>query len=79
MEQDPVIFASHRIFVALTQEAHVVGVFQLLDAGGVASEPPVITTNGARILVPAVNKFVFLVPLERSLGGGHRGSHGDDH
>ena len=78
MDDGPVIFASHWVFVTLAQKTHVVGVLELFNARRVASEALVVATNGAGILSAAVDQLFFLVSLNRNFGIGYRGGQGDD-
>lgn len=71
----PVVLAGHGVDVALAQEAHVVGVFQLGDGAWVAAEFLVIELDGALVLLSAMEQLIFLVALNGS--GDTRHGHGE--
>src|SRR5882724_3561958 len=67
----PFVGAGDRILVALAQETQVVGVLQLVDRAGIASELTKVKLQGADILIAAMLKLDLALALD---GGDHRGS-----
>src|SRR5579872_486485 len=57
------VFSGDGIFVALTQKAHLIGVFQVFEPGGITSEFLNVVLHRPRILHAAVNQLLFTVPL----------------
>jgi hypothetical protein len=70
MKEFPVIFAGHRIQIALAQETHVFGAHQLIDGIRITAVLPVVEADCSDILVAAVNRFEFLVATQ--VGGDSR-------
>lgn len=65
------IFPGQRVFVVFAQVAQVVGVVQILEPRGIASELLVVVTNGARVLHSAMDHFLFLIALEIKFNRNH--------
>ena len=75
------IFSRDRIFVAAAQEAHVVRVLEIFEAGGVTAELFEVPFDGARVLNSAVNEFIFAITLDllRDQGSDGEGANRHQH
>src|SRR5437868_3024491 len=69
----PFVGAGDRVLIALAQEAKIVGVLQLVDGAGIASELAKIKLQSADILIAAMLKLDLALALD---GGDHRRSRG---
>jgi hypothetical protein len=63
MNDAPVVLSSHRIEVALSEEALPIGVHQLIDAVRVAAKFLVIQLDGAPVLLAAMDRLELFVAL----------------
>ena len=64
MNDAPIVFARHRIEVALAQKTHIVCLLnQLIDGVGITAKRVVIHANRARVLLaPLYRLFFFIAP-----------------
>jgi hypothetical protein len=65
VDQPPVIFARHRIDIALPQEANVVRLLQLINRAGIVTELPVVQPDRAHILLAPVHRLHLAIALQR--------------
>src|ERR1051326_953760 len=86
MEELPLSILCHRVGIFLAEEAEIVGVLELLDRGGIASELSIEALDSAGILGAAVDHFNLAIPLgllrnargDRSNSEHHQGHHEDE-
>jgi hypothetical protein len=73
VDDAPGPIGAHGILEALAQEAHVVGIVQVVEGDRVAAEFAVIQPHGAGVLLAAVDGFDLLVPADLLPDGGSDG------
>jgi hypothetical protein len=71
------VFSGDRIFVTFAQEADLIGVFQLLDAGWITAEFLDEMFHRPRILDPAMNQFLFAIAFHLESDDGSHDYGGD--
>jgi hypothetical protein len=72
VDQFPVRFAGHRVWILLAKKSDIRRLFELIHRSRITSELPVIELDGANIFVPAMNRFHLAIAaqVESHLGGG---------
>jgi hypothetical protein len=61
----PVVLARHRIEVSLAQKTLIVRLHQLVNGVWITAELGVVNLDRARVLLSAVDRFLFLIPPDR--------------
>jgi hypothetical protein len=77
----PVVLASQRVGISLTQEAHLIRFHQLIDRRRIGSEFLVVELQGALVLLPAMDRLHLFVALDGygDLRRGNRQANQQDH
>jgi hypothetical protein len=78
LDRSPIVLSRKRIEVTPSEEADVVGVFQLIEVGRVASKLLIEPSNGKRVLLSPTNKLVFFGSLQSDRSLRRRDSQADD-
>ena len=73
------VFPGDRVLITLTQETHVVGALEIVQAHRVASKALEVAADGARILHSPVDQFLFAIATQFQLDCGNRGGQGNHH
>jgi hypothetical protein len=60
----PIVLARHRVDVSLTQKTLIVGLHQLINGVGITAVLVVVHANRASILLPALDRLLFLIPSD---------------
>jgi hypothetical protein len=60
----PIILAGHRIEIPLAQKTLIVALHQLINSVGIAPELVVVHPDRARVLLPPLDRLLFLIPSD---------------
>ncbi len=79
MDDAPIVLAGHGVFIALAQEAYIVGLLQIIHRRRVTPELPVEPLDSAGIFMGAVLKLVFFFTLDLLADAGKLDAQGNQH